>query len=132
MRYEHVVGNDHPGDCGCRAIAIAMNRKYDEVFASLQAFCKQDAFNRGNLANDRMFRKNYSSPTSGIFAFPLKRYLSQRKWFYVLCNDWGQVPKVGRFVVDLGDHVAAIVDETVHDAWDSRNQELFGFWKDCS
>lgn len=123
-------------DCVCRAIAIASERPYNEVYRRLS----------NGTAGQRKSKnvpKQKRSAAHGIYV--------QRKWFkdymaelgavWVPCMTIGSGCKVhlradelpaGRLVLSLSKHMAAFVEGVLHDTWDcSRGGTrcVYGYWK---
>lgn len=125
------------GDCVCRAVAIASGRPYQEVY---------DVLAEGNVC-ERVTRRSRKprqrSAANGIRV--------QRKWFkdYLqsLGFTWhptmqigsgckvhlrdGELP-MGRLVVYLSKHSAAVIDGVLHDTYqDDRDGTrcVYGYWK---
>ena len=110
----------HAGDCVCRAIAIAMNRDYDEVYRELADANKAAGYKKS--ARNGIMRKVYED------------YLNQYGWV------WHTAPKFegrkarhydmpdGTVIVRMARHVACVIDGVVHDTWDSRRKMVYGYW----
>ena len=106
-------------DCVCRAIAIAMERPYDEVYRELAQANKAAGGKR--TAREGLMRDVYEA------------YLNQYGWV------WHSTPKcegrkaryidlpVGRVIARMSRHVAAVIDGEVHDTWDSRHRAVYGY-----
>lgn len=128
-----------PGDCVCRAIAIATGRPYGEIYKRLA---------EGN-ATQRL------SKHSRVHASAGKRTArdgiwTTRKWFKDYMTElgftWTQTMSIGsgctvhlraeelpsgRLVTKLSQHVAAVIDGVLHDSWDcSRDGTrcVYGYW----
>lgn len=106
------------GDCVARAVAIAMDRPYRDVYNDLNAFAK--AFERQ--------RKRKSSARTGYQMGTLRAYMEKQGWRWVPTMRVGQGCKVhlrtkelpkGRIIVRLSGHVAAVIDGVLHDTHDS-------------
>jgi hypothetical protein len=108
------------GDCVCRAIAIAMNRDYDEVYRELADANKAAGYKKS--ARNGIMRKVYEA------------YLNQHGWV------WHSAPKFdgrkarhsdmpdGVVIVRMARHIACVIDGVVHDTWDSRRKMVYGYW----
>ncbi len=125
------------GDCVARAIAIAAELPYQEVYDRLAEGNATQRKTRG------MKNKGKRSARSGIY--------TSRKWFkdYMvsLGFEWtptmliGQGCKVhlrecdlpkGRLIVSLSRHVAAVIDGELHDTHDcsrAGTRCVYGYWK---
>lgn len=128
------------GDCVARAIAIAAERPYQEVYTALAiGNAKQRHSKRERRSNARTGRRTASH---GIF--------TKRKWFKDLMAHWGfrwvptmhigsgckvhlredELPK-GRIVVSLSKHYAAVIDGVLNDTHDCSRMGtrcVYGYW----
>lgn len=125
------------GDCVCRALAIAMQRSYAEVYAALAA---------GN-AGERQTRRTAKS--SGKRSARNGVSMS-RKWFsdYMAAAGWrwvatmgigtgckvhlrdGELP-MGRLIVRVSKHAVAVIDGVLHDTHDASRDGsrcVYGYW----
>lgn len=126
------------GDCVCRAVAIAAERPYREVYDLINEYGKQEKPNlkrRGNKWNDRR-----SSARTGVYKDTIKKVMEHYGWKWIPTMQIGQGCKVhlkaeelpaGRVVVSLSKHVAAVIDGVLHDTYDSSREEtrcVYGYW----
>lgn len=125
------------GDCVCRAVVIASGRSYQEVYGVLA---------NGNVTERRTKRSRKPRQRSAANGIRTKR-----KWFkdYMLSLGFtwhpimtigsgctihlrdGELP-MGRLVVSLSKHVAAVIDGVLHDTYqDDRDGTrcVYGYWK---
>lgn len=113
-------------DCVCRAISIASNRDYKEVYDSLKkalgtprngVFAQNKAFKDWMVANGFVW-----TPCSGIGVKTSVHFIE------------GELPK-GRLVCSATKHYVAVVDNKVYDTWDSRYnsfnevRRIYGYWE---
>lgn len=100
-------------DCVARAIAIATEQPYSEVY---------DALNENRL---RQRRK--SSARTGLYRLTYERYLLARGWKWIPTMRIGQGCKVhlsadelpsGRLIVAVSKHLVAVIDGVAHDTSD--------------
>ena len=113
-------------DCVCRAISIASNRDYKEVYDSLKkalgtprngVFTTNKAFKDWMVANGFVW-----TPCSGIGVKASVHFIE------------GELPK-GRLVCSVAKHYVAVVDDKVYDTWDSRYnsfnevRRIYGYWE---
>ena len=113
-------------DCVCRAISIASNRDYKEVYNSLKkalgtprngVFTTNKAFKDWMVANGFVW-----TPCSGIGVKTSVHFIE------------GELPK-GRLVCSVAKHYVAVVDNKVYDTWDSRYnsfnevRRIYGYWE---
>lgn len=128
----------HVGDCVCRAIAIASERPYLEIYRALNAGAKRERPTRR-----RRSARMRSSAREGV--------RTHSKWFKEYMQsigfEWtptmrigsgcrvhlrtGELP-MGRLVVAVSKHMCAVIDGVIHDMYDpSRggNRCVYGYWK---
>lgn len=108
--------NGHAGDCVVRAVAIATQRPYREVYDELSEACRRSRIKRaGRSARD------------GVPMPILKRYMDERGWKWTPTMSIGSGTTVhlkadelpsGRIIARLSRHVVAVVDGVVHDVYD--------------
>ena len=119
------------GDCVCRAIAIAAEMPYEEIYERLSSGAATERKSRGKSARN------------GIH--------TSRKWFHEFMTaigfEWtpcmgigtgcrvhladGELP-MGRLVAAVSKHYCAVVDGVIHDTHDpSRDGTrcVYGYWK---
>lgn len=106
-------------DCVVRAIAIAAQLPYDEVYFAMTVAC----------ANERKHprRKRPSSPFMGVYIPTWKRFLKERGWVWHPTTKIGQgctvhlkadeLPR-GRLIVQTSRHLVAVIDGVIHDTHD--------------
>ena len=121
------------GDCVCRAIAIATERRYEEVYAALNEAAT------GERLTAR--RKTRSSARTGVHRPTIRRYMESLGWQWTPTMQIGSGCKVhlradelpaGRLVVSVSRHVVAVVDGVVHDTHDSTrggSRCVYGYFK---
>ena len=120
------------GDCVCRAIAIATQMPYAQVYAGINqaAMRERPKYRQGRRSNAR----------TGVFKDTTKRYMKELGWEWHPTMQIGQgckthlvaeeLPK-GRLVVQLSKHLCAVVDGVIHDEYDpSRGGTrcVYGYW----
>lgn len=112
-------------DCVCRAIAIASDRDYLEVYQSM--------------------KKAIGSPRNGVQTHKkaFKDWMTANGFVWVACSGIGcktsvhfikgELPQ-GRLVCSVAKHYVAVVDDKVFDIWDSRYnsfnelRRIYGYW----
>jgi hypothetical protein len=104
------------GDCVVRAIAIATQKPYREVYDAINALVLAEGARRGRR----------SSARSGVGRTTYERYLRELCWEWVPTMQVGsgcrvhlrreELPK-GRLVVRLSPHLTAIIDGVIHDIY---------------
>lgn len=112
------------GDCVTRAIAIASDMDYLEVYNSLMAETK-DFRARKNTKTSRRIKSN--SVRNGVFKDIYKPWLEKNGWTWVPCQSFGQKSRVkineldkSRMIVSLPRHLTTIIDGVLHDTFDCR------------
>jgi len=125
------------GDCVTRAIAIAAEKKYDEVHEALTV---------------RSVRHIYSLPKrtmrgGGVCVFDPDHGCSQEAYGgYLKSLGWTRVPTKdthlradelppGRLVVEVSRHLVAVIDGVIHDTFDcakSGRRQVQGYWRAAS
>lgn len=143
MRYQYHDGGRRAsgrkgdaGDCVCRAIAIASGRPYDEVYRRLaDETGAQRAGKRGKpkgrtaregILTKRLWFKDYMREL-GFTWFPCMTIGTGCK---VHVKD-GELP-MGRLVLSLSHHCAAVIDGVLHDTYDCSREGtrcVYGYWK---
>jgi hypothetical protein len=113
-------------DCVCRAIAIAMGRTYDEIYAELTAASK--AFAAGHRSRvARSIEKRGGTPRQGVFKEIYRPYLESLGWRWHPTMAVGSGCTVhlraselpaGRLIVCVSRHVVAVIDGVIHDNHD--------------
>ena len=119
------------GDCVCRAIAIATEKPYLDVYVHLNTFAERERPRRG---------KQRSSARSGVFKPTIHKYLQHLGWRWMPTMSIGsgcsvhlregEVPG-GRLIVSLSRHLVAVVDGVVHDLSDPCRGGMrcvYGYW----
>lgn len=110
------------GDCVVRAIAVAGQLEYQDVYDEL--------FERSRVYIGRTkarLRDRNPSPRTGTYKAVFKSYLLERGWTWTPTMKIGQGCKVhlrvgelpmGRLVVVLSRHLSAVVNGVLHDTYD--------------
>ena len=119
------------GDCVCRAIAIATERPYKEVYDELNELAKRE----------RRSKKGKSSAREGVRRQTIRKYLESLGWKWTPTMFIGsgcrahlkadELPK-GVIIVSLSKHIAAVKDGVIHDLSDcSRDGTrcVYGYWR---
>ena len=104
------------GDCVVRAIAVALEKPYQEVYDALAALMSQE----------RLKRKR-GSPRNGVPRSTYERYLKSNGWEFVPTMAIGSGCKVhlkaeelpkGRIICRVSKHLVAVIDGVMHDSHD--------------
>jgi hypothetical protein len=118
------------GDCVCRAIAIAAQLPYQEVYDQINAAAKAEKRARGR-----------SSARTGVFKDTRREYLRTLGWNWTPTMKFGQGCRVhlreeelprGRLIVSVSRHMVAVIDGVIHDTFDpSRDGTrcVYGYYK---
>jgi hypothetical protein len=108
------------GDCGARAMAIALGLEYGAVYKELA---------QANADNGRA-KSARNGMMKDVYAEVLKRYgwvwckapqFAGRK---ALCSDM----PAGVVIARQARHFVAVIDGVAHDAWDSTHKMVYGYW----
>ncbi len=109
------------GDCGVRAMAIALGRDYDECYKEL-AQANKDA---GKAKSMRR----------GIMKSDFEKVLARYGWVWcpapkfdgrkARCSD---MPK-GAVIARQAKHFVAVIDGQPHDTWDCSEKMVYGYWR---
>lgn len=121
-------------DCVCRAIAIATERPYKEVYDLINVFGKEEK------PKSRRNGKQ-SSARTGVYKETIRKVMAHLGWVWVPTMTIGSGCKVhlrdgelpmGRLVVSVSRHEVAVIDGVIHDTHDcSRdgNRCVYGYFK---
>lgn len=142
MKWEHDDGGrsdanfkGEAGDCVARAIAIAAELPYADVYAAM-AEVNYNARSRSRTAGKRSARNGVLTKTRGF-----KRYMAALGFEWTPTMQIGSGCKVhlradelppGRLVVAVSKHLCAVIDGVLHDTHDcSRDGTrcVYGYWK---
>ena len=115
------------GDCVTRAIAIATELPYQEVYDSLFALAKEHGETRRDKVARRIKSKNDASPRDGMWKQIYRPYLKTLGWKWIPTMFVGQGCKVhlkadelpqGRLIVSVSKHMTAVIDGIINDTHD--------------
>lgn len=121
------------GDCVVRAITIATQKPYGEVYKAIGDLAALERPRRG---------RKRSSPRNGVFRRTTDRYLAALGWQWVATTGIGQRERThlraaelpaGRLICTVSRHVVAVIDGVVHDTHDPTREGLrmvYGYWKE--
>ena len=122
-------------DCVCRAIAIAAQLPYQQVYDELSALGATGRTFRG-----RRGRVRRSHARTGVFKPDIKKYMTNLGWKWTPTMHIGSGCKVhlrdgelpmGRLVVSVSRHSVAVIDGVIHDLSDPSRDEsrcVYGYW----
>lgn len=120
-------------DCSCRAISIALQLSYADVYAALNVHAK--------AAATKSRKKRHGSARTGVSTKVLHGFLHSHGWTWTPTVRIGtgcvvhlteeELP-AGRLIVRLSKHMVAVVDRVIHDTHDpSRDGTrcVYGYWR---
>lgn len=119
-------------DCVARAIAIATETPYEEVYRALRVACKARADEAAGAL---------SGPRTGVHKGVYRSLLASLGWVWTPTMAVGQGCKVhlraeelppGRLIVRCSRHLVAVIDGVIHDTHDSSRggtRCVYGFWR---
>lgn len=105
-------------DCVCRAIAIATERPYQEIYDLINEFGKRE---------HKTERKGKSSARTGVYKDTIRKVMAHLGWKWVPTMQIGKGCTVhlkdgelpmGRLVVSVSKHEVAVIDGVIHDLSD--------------
>ena len=120
------------GDCVMRAISIATEKPYLEVYDTLKELASKERITKR--------RKRKSSIRDGVHKITIHKYLKSIDWKWTPMVLVGQGCKIhlkedelpeGRIIVSLSKHYCAIIDKVINDThFDDRNGTrcVYGIW----
>lgn len=107
------------GDCVCRAISIATERPYREVYDLINEFAKDERTGKR--------KKTKSSARTGVYRGTIDKVMSHYGWKWHPTMRIGsgctvhvnadELPS-GRLVLNLSKHCTAMIDGVIHDTYD--------------
>lgn len=107
------------GDCVCRAIAIATQTPYRDVYNLINRMAKTEKMAKR--------QKNRSSARTGVYKPLIREIMASLGWTWVPTMFFGSGCKVhlkaselpkGRLVVNCSRHSVAVIDGVIHDTYD--------------
>lgn len=109
----------HCGDCVCRAIAIATQRPYSEIYDLILHYAKHERTSKRKI--------KLSDPENGVGRYTYSRVMALLGWEWVPTMGIGTGSKVhlcaeelpaGRLAVRVSHHFTAVVDGVINDTYD--------------
>jgi hypothetical protein len=120
------------GDCGVRALAIALQLPYKEVYDKVNEFCKEEKPSKR--------RRGKSSARTGIHTHTFHKITEHYglKWIPKMTIGSGctthlredELPK-GRIICRVSKHYTAVVDGVINDTYDCSREgkrAVYGYW----
>ncbi|MFN0314740.1 MAG: hypothetical protein ACKVQA_06870 [Burkholderiales bacterium] len=127
-------------DCVTRAIAIAMERPYSDVYAAINQAAEHERGRKGRIGFLAATGRG-SSARTGVLKDTWKRFLRDAGWAWTPTMLIGsgctvhlrgdELPS-GRLIVSCSRHLVAVIDGVVHDTFDSSrdgNRCVYGYWR---
>jgi len=117
-------------DCVVRAIAIATEKPYQEIYDAINLLSRQE----------KICKHKKSSSRNGVYPSTWKKYLKSLNWKWIPTMLIGQGCKVhltsnelpsGRIIARVSKHMVALINGVVHDTYDSSRQGtrcVYGYW----
>lgn len=134
----------HTGDCVIRAIAIATEMPYREIYDDLQSDVNHyREFGRKSRLRDRLrFEKAVKTAgvRNGIYKRFFRLYLADLGWLWTPTMTIGSGCRVhlradelpaGRLIVSVSKHLVAVIDGVIHDTHDCSREGtrcVYGYW----
>ena len=106
------------GDCVCRAIAIAAERPYKEVYDLINEFAKSERTGKR--------KRGKSNARTGVYKGTIRKVMEHYGWQWIPTMQIDQGCKVhlradelpsGRLVVSIARHETAVIDGVIHDTF---------------
>lgn len=119
-------------DCVCRAISIATQTNYKEIYDLINDFSKKERTGKR--------KKGRSSARTGVYPTTTRKIMKHLGWKWVPTMQIGQGCKVhlkadelpkGRLVAKVSKHCVAVIDGVIHDTHDCSRDEtrcVYGYY----
>jgi len=109
-------------DCGIRAVAIACDISYKDARGILKKAAKNGKQGNGQIANG-IYKEdlNTALETLGFKWSPAPKFEGRKAKHYDL-------PK-GKVIAKMSKHFVAVIDNVIHDTWDSSEKMVYGYWR---
>lgn len=120
------------GDCVVRAIAIAIQKPYKEVYDKINVLGRQERIGKNS--------PSFSNSRTGVWRKTYQKYLENLGWKWIPTMFIGSGCKVhlraeelprGRLIVRLSRHITAVIDSIINDIYNpSRNNTrcVYGYF----
>lgn len=111
--------NNYTGDCVIRAISIAENKEWDDVYVELmvKGFAMKDMIESNELWNSYLHGLGYSRyiiPDSCPDCYTVREFAEDHPH--------------GTYILGTGSHVICVIDGDYYDTWDSGHKVPIYFW----
>lgn len=112
--------NNHTGDCVIRAISIAENKDWDDVYVELmvKGYVMKDMIESNELWNSYLHGlgyRRYIIPDSCPDCYTVREF--------------AQDHPMGTYILGTGTHAVAVINGDYYDSWDSGFKVPIYFWK---
>ena len=107
------------GDCVCRAISIATERPYKEVYDLINEFAKSERTGKR--------KRGKSNARTGVYKNTIRKVMEHYGWEWIPTMHIGsgctvhlrdgELPN-GRLVVNVSKHSVAVIDGVINDTYD--------------
>jgi len=127
------------GDCFVRAVAIAEELQYRDVYDAVNLIAKSEKDMRGKAGMRAACGKG-SSSRNGVWMYTAKAFMEKLGWKWTPTSGIGTGTKVhlradelpaGRIIARCSRHYVAVIDGVIQDTHDSsRNgtRAVYGYW----
>lgn len=132
-------------DCVTRAISIATEKPYQEVYDDLAQWANDYSLTRRNRVA-KQIRRQGVSPRNGVYKEVYKPYLESLGWEWVTCNKIGQPEKVhldaselpkGILICSVSKHITTMIDGVINDTYNPQRKHrgypnermVYGYFK---
>lgn len=124
MGYVNVNPNpygNYVGDCVVRAISIASNKPWNEVYIGLCArgYSLGDMPSSNRVWGDYLRDRGYKAEV-----------ISEQCPSCYSVKDFCEEYPGGKFILGTGSHVIAVIDGDYYDSWDSGDEHPVYYWKE--
>jgi hypothetical protein len=109
-------------DCVIRAICIALNKPWDEVFDELSETAAED---HSITSDDRVW--GHYLWNLGFIPFMLPESCPE----CITIKSFAEIFNRGIYIIGTGYHAVAVINGDYYDTWDSGNEVPTFYWKIC-
>jgi hypothetical protein len=121
------------GDCVVRAIAIATEKPYQEIYDLVNSAAVHERTGKR--------KRGISNARTGVYKVSIKRIMKQLGWVWTPTMQIGSGCTVhlraeelppGRLVVSVSKHLTAVIDGVIHDTHDCSRRGtrcVYGYWQ---
>ena len=108
----------HAGDCVTRSISILFDLDYLNAHEQINILSKK-------------FKDKKSIVPTGISLSTTKKLMKHFGLVWKHTNSFLDIPRKGKIILNLPNHVCAVIDRVIHDTHDNRNNSnrIYGYWK---